>query len=200
MAWVFFRILWRSSRSGQFKPLTFIFLSSLQSINIPTWKLESWFVQRDPIFWVSTHRYHHQFCDSEKDPHSPIGGFWFSHTCWIFDTSSIVERVISSYYFFTTWFNISIKERERDFEQNICSGIEINYYYYYYYYDDDDAWKCQQKGLDSKRCMHFIENKEYYIQKTDHLHFLFVYIVWDPFFDQNVFFKSDFTLFQSHIF
>ncbi|KAI7728639.1 hypothetical protein M8C21_007259 [Ambrosia artemisiifolia] len=29
-------------------------------------------MQRDPIFWVSMHRYHHQYVDSEKDPHSPI--------------------------------------------------------------------------------------------------------------------------------
>ncbi|CAA2946555.1 palmitoyl-monogalactosyldiacylglycerol delta-7 desaturase, chloroplastic [Olea europaea subsp. europaea] len=71
---------------------------SHRSFKIPKW-LEYFFAycgvlagQRDPIFWVSTHRYHHQFCDSEKDPHSPIGGFWFSHICWIFDTSSIVER------------------------------------------------------------------------------------------------------------
>ncbi|GMQ08953.1 hypothetical protein CsSME_00052477 [Camellia sinensis var. sinensis] len=29
----------------------------------------------NPIDWVSTHRYHHQFCDSERDPHSPVEGF-----------------------------------------------------------------------------------------------------------------------------
>lgn len=50
-------------------------------------------VQGNPIDWVSTHRYHHQFCDSEKDPHSPIEGFWFSHMSWLFDTNSIAERV-----------------------------------------------------------------------------------------------------------
>ncbi|MCL7022573.1 hypothetical protein MKW94_015906 [Papaver nudicaule] len=40
--------------------------------------------QGDPIFWVSIHRYHHQFVYSYKDPHSPIEGFWFSHINWIF--------------------------------------------------------------------------------------------------------------------
>ncbi|KAL5072456.1 hypothetical protein RYX36_011440 [Vicia faba] len=49
-------------------------------------------LQGNPIDWVSTHRYHHQFCDSDKDPHSPIEGFWFSHMSWLFDTNSIVER------------------------------------------------------------------------------------------------------------
>ncbi|XP_004506950.1 palmitoyl-monogalactosyldiacylglycerol delta-7 desaturase, chloroplastic [Cicer arietinum] len=49
-------------------------------------------LQGNPIDWVSTHRYHHQFCDSEKDPHSPIEGFWFSHMSWLFDTNAMVER------------------------------------------------------------------------------------------------------------
>ncbi|MCL7051055.1 hypothetical protein MKW94_007966 [Papaver nudicaule] len=49
-------------------------------------------MQGNPIDWVSTHRYHHQFCDSDKDPHSPIEGFWFSHMSWLFDTDSILEK------------------------------------------------------------------------------------------------------------
>ena len=54
-----------------------------------------WFLvmQGNPIDWVSTHRYHHQFCDSESDPHSPTEGFWFSHMSWLFDTNSVLERV-----------------------------------------------------------------------------------------------------------
>src|ERR1019366_5393246 len=32
-----------------------------------------------PIFWVATHRIHHQFSDDEGDPHSPIDGKWWSH-------------------------------------------------------------------------------------------------------------------------
>lgn len=49
-------------------------------------------LQGNPIDWVSTHRYHHQYCDSEQDPHSPLEGFWFSHMNWLFDTKAIVER------------------------------------------------------------------------------------------------------------
>ncbi|KAL2462755.1 Palmitoyl-monogalactosyldiacylglycerol delta-7 desaturase [Forsythia ovata] len=71
---------------------------SHKSFKIPKW-LEYIFaycgvlaVQRDPIFWVSTHRYHHQFCDTEKDPHSPIRGFWFSHIGWSIENNSIVEK------------------------------------------------------------------------------------------------------------
>src|SRR6266702_3339116 len=36
-----------------------------------------------PIFWVATHRVHHQNSDKEGDPHSPRdGGFW-AHMGWI---------------------------------------------------------------------------------------------------------------------
>ncbi|KAJ9537916.1 hypothetical protein OSB04_030649 [Centaurea solstitialis] len=48
--------------------------------------------QRDPIYWVSMHRYHHQYVESEKDPHTPIFGFWFSHIGWIFDSGYIMEK------------------------------------------------------------------------------------------------------------
>ncbi|KAH7547407.1 hypothetical protein FEM48_Zijuj01G0306400 [Ziziphus jujuba var. spinosa] len=71
---------------------------SHRSFKLPKW-LEYLFaycgvqaLQGNPIDWVSTHRYHHQFCDSERDPHSPVEGFWFSHMSWLFDTNSVIER------------------------------------------------------------------------------------------------------------
>ena len=36
-----------------------------------------------PIFWVATHRIHHQFSDHEGDPHSPVDGTWWAHMGWI---------------------------------------------------------------------------------------------------------------------
>jgi sn-1 stearoyl-lipid 9-desaturase len=36
-----------------------------------------------PIFWVATHRMHHQFSDHEGDPHSPRDGKWWAHMGWI---------------------------------------------------------------------------------------------------------------------
>jgi fatty-acid desaturase len=36
-----------------------------------------------PIFWVSTHRVHHQLADREGDPHTPREGGWWAHTGWI---------------------------------------------------------------------------------------------------------------------
>ncbi len=36
-----------------------------------------------PIFWVATHRLHHQHSDQPQDPHSPrVSGFW-AHMGWI---------------------------------------------------------------------------------------------------------------------
>jgi stearoyl-CoA desaturase (delta-9 desaturase) len=36
-----------------------------------------------PIFWVSTHRVHHQLSDQEGDPHTPREGGWWAHIGWI---------------------------------------------------------------------------------------------------------------------
>ena len=36
-----------------------------------------------PIFWVATHRLHHQYSDQPEDPHTPrVSGFW-AHLGWI---------------------------------------------------------------------------------------------------------------------
>jgi stearoyl-CoA desaturase (delta-9 desaturase) len=36
-----------------------------------------------PIFWVGTHRIHHQNSDREGDPHSPRDGAWWAHVGWL---------------------------------------------------------------------------------------------------------------------
>jgi stearoyl-CoA desaturase (delta-9 desaturase) len=36
-----------------------------------------------PIFWVATHRVHHQHSDHEGDPHTPHDGTWWAHAGWI---------------------------------------------------------------------------------------------------------------------
>ena len=42
-----------------------------------------------PIFWVATHRIHHQFSDKEGDPHSPVDGKWWAHAGWILTGKSL---------------------------------------------------------------------------------------------------------------
>ena len=36
-----------------------------------------------PIFWVATHRIHHQYSDKPGDPHSPRDGAWWAHIGWL---------------------------------------------------------------------------------------------------------------------
>ncbi len=36
-----------------------------------------------PIFWVATHRIHHQFSDKLGDPHTPNEGGWWAHILWM---------------------------------------------------------------------------------------------------------------------
>jgi fatty-acid desaturase len=40
-------------------------------------------VQDSPPHWVAVHRRHHQFADEEKDPHSPLVGFFWAHMGWL---------------------------------------------------------------------------------------------------------------------
>jgi len=51
-----------------------------------------------PIFWVATHRIHHQYSDLEGDPHSPIDGKWWSHMGWILNGSLHNESAILKRY------------------------------------------------------------------------------------------------------
>jgi fatty-acid desaturase len=36
-----------------------------------------------PMFWVGTHRVHHQLSDKEGDPHTPREGGWWAHAGWL---------------------------------------------------------------------------------------------------------------------
>ena len=42
-----------------------------------------------PIFWVATHRIHHQKSDHEGDPHTPREGTWWAHMGWILTGSGL---------------------------------------------------------------------------------------------------------------
>ncbi|GKD07480.1 fatty acid desaturase, type 1 protein [Tanacetum coccineum] len=46
----------------------------------------------EPIYWVSVHKNHHKYVDTEKDPHTPKEGFWFSHMGWLFDNEYIAAK------------------------------------------------------------------------------------------------------------
>jgi stearoyl-CoA desaturase (Delta-9 desaturase) len=40
-------------------------------------------VQKGVLWWAGHHRIHHRFTDTERDPHTPRKGFWWSHVGWI---------------------------------------------------------------------------------------------------------------------
>ena len=58
--------------------------------------LGSMAMQGSLLYWVSTHRRHHQYSDTPDDPHSPhfrggresggLAGFWHGHLGWMFDS------------------------------------------------------------------------------------------------------------------
>lgn len=41
-------------------------------------------MQGGPISWVATHRAHHAFSDTDRDPHNSLRGFWWSHMEWLY--------------------------------------------------------------------------------------------------------------------
>jgi stearoyl-CoA desaturase (delta-9 desaturase) len=64
-------------------------LHTHRSYKLPRW-IEYFFaicgtltLEGGPIFWVATHRIHHQFSDKPGDPHSPRDGAWWSHIGWL---------------------------------------------------------------------------------------------------------------------
>ena len=46
-------------------------------------------LQGSTLAWVGMHREHHGFSDTEKDPHSPVTGFWKSYFMSMFHTPNI---------------------------------------------------------------------------------------------------------------
>jgi len=64
-------------------------LHTHRSYQVPRW-MEYFFavcgtltLEGGPIFWVATHRIHHQKSDQPGDPHSPRDGAWWSHIGWL---------------------------------------------------------------------------------------------------------------------
>jgi stearoyl-CoA desaturase (delta-9 desaturase) len=80
-------------------------LHTHRSYHVPRW-LEYFFalcgaltLEGGPIFWVATHRLHHQFSDQEGDPHSPRDGAFWAHIGWILwgEVNHNNTRVMSKY-------------------------------------------------------------------------------------------------------
>jgi stearoyl-CoA desaturase (delta-9 desaturase) len=79
-------------------------------------------LQSGAINWVTTHRLHHAFTDTDRDPHSPSKGFYWAHIGWIFQGTAQVQpeavmkryapdlmkdpihRLMNKYYWLTSVF------------------------------------------------------------------------------------------------
>jgi stearoyl-CoA desaturase (delta-9 desaturase) len=48
-------------------------------------------IQSGPLSWVTTHRIHHAFTETDKDPHSPRNGTYWAHMGWIFRGTAQVQ-------------------------------------------------------------------------------------------------------------
>ena len=94
-------------------------LHTHRSYKVPLW-LEYFFavcgsltLEGGPIFWVATHRLHHQFSDQPGDPHSPNDGAFWSHVGWILfgETNHNNTKLMSKYapdlarHRFYVWLN-----------------------------------------------------------------------------------------------
>ena len=44
--------------------------------------------QGGPINWVATHRIHHAYSDTPRDPHDVNRGFWYAHAGWLINLRS----------------------------------------------------------------------------------------------------------------
>jgi len=58
--------------------------------------------QKGPLWWAAHHRAHHRFSDTERDVHSPIHGWIWSHVGWILskrfkDTDMALVEDLASY-------------------------------------------------------------------------------------------------------
>ncbi len=49
-----------------------------------------------PIFWVATHRIHHQITDRPGDPHTPHDGGWWSHMGWVMNGAGLHSQTDDS--------------------------------------------------------------------------------------------------------
>src|SRR5258708_3939744 len=85
--WVAFTIYWFTISWGI--GMGYHRLLTHRGYKAPVWferllaVLGSMTLEGGPIFWVATHRVHHQKSDKHGDPHSPRDGAWWAHILWM---------------------------------------------------------------------------------------------------------------------
>jgi hypothetical protein len=100
------------------------------SYKVPIW-LEYFFavcgaltLEGGPIYWVATHRIHHQKSGQPGDPHSPGEGAWWAHVGWIL----FGETARHPFY-------IALNAEEiREIPQSVGSGRRLRLLTLYHYH------------------------------------------------------------------
>lgn len=85
--WVAFALLWIAGSWGI--GMGYHRLLTHRGYKVPKWVeyfltvCATLALEGGPIFWVGTHRVHHNKSDQPGDPHSPRDGVWWAHMGWI---------------------------------------------------------------------------------------------------------------------
>lgn len=68
-----------------------------------------------PISWARIHRWHHKHSDTDKDPHSPKKGLFFSYFLWLLNPPDVPLFVVKDY----------INDKKLIFIEKNCKNIVI---------------------------------------------------------------------------
>ena len=70
-----------------------------KTFDVPEWGkyLACLCVQGSPLWWVSTHRDHHRYADSYKDPHTPLWSHLHGYIGWLHKPREINVRCLRDY-------------------------------------------------------------------------------------------------------
>ncbi|KAI7739209.1 hypothetical protein M8C21_001116 [Ambrosia artemisiifolia] len=49
-------------------------------------------LQKDPLFYVNTHKNHHKYADTDRDPVAPTHGFWYCNMGWFCNNHHIAAK------------------------------------------------------------------------------------------------------------
>ena len=61
-----------------------------------------------PIGWIKSHRTHHQYTDTDLDPHNSKRGFWYSHFGWTFTQLSDEIELLRNNQNINTLLNLNL--------------------------------------------------------------------------------------------
>ena len=87
--------------------------------------------QDSPARWVAVHRRHHEKADDQPDPHSPLGGFLWSHLGWLLIKNPDLSRLgIYDRYAKDILQDTFYVALERNYRQLTIILIQLNLFFF----------------------------------------------------------------------